>query len=331
MGKYYHISHTDLDGYSCQLISTIMVKNDLVLINVDYGNIIYEFKKLELTEFDTLLITDLNLSEEEALRIDTAQKEIGFKLQLLDHHKSDIHEKYEWYLQDRTKCATMLTFEYFGKPEQLELFANIINAYDIWLEDNEHFPKGKCMDRVVGDYRNTFPKELPYEEKEFILAALYNANEMFKQGYSVAEVERKRYDLERTLFLDGSSDNENLTFHEVKVRYFTDKIMKQETYQVVTIHDFDVYVFTGLSRIFQIFSHKILSDYPHIDAAININPKGGRLSMRTRKDEVDLTVIAKKYFNGDGHPKASGGSLDLDMEKKFSTQELFDIFNERIS
>ena len=342
MSKIIHISHTDLDGYGCHLISSLLVNpEDVKQYNIDYGSFLDILEIVKINKEDFLLITDINLNEEEALKIDEYQKEIGFVLKLLDHHKTGEKqaEKYDWYNLNTEKCGTLLTFEFFEtfvkdvskeKLDDLRKFSNIVNAYDMWKENDPYFNKGKLLDRIIYENRRSFPVELKREERKHILSMLYNTFKLFETSASVSDAEFKKYVLERKLFIDDNDDNPEITLHEVKVEYFTDKIMAKKPYEILKIDGLNIYLFTGLSRIFQIFSNKILRENKKIDVAININ-QFGFMSIRARRDDVDMGKFAEKYFGGGGHPQAAGGSLGLDKGERIKDdKKLKTIFKEKI-
>lgn len=333
MGKtnniVYHLSHNDLDGYGSQYV-TLVAGLNTINYNCNYGEIQenIEIIKKSITSDDQLLITDVNLTEAEASYIDKLQKEVGFDLKLLDHHKTgrDVAKKYDWYHLDETKCGTFLTWEFFDSLEETKLFASIVNDYDLWKEENEHFNKGKALTKIVEEYKYSFSKGLEEEENKMILTLLDNAYRLMKKNISVSRVEEKMYSITRILFLDGNKDNEDLTLHEIKVNFYTDKIMELEpkAYTVVNLDGYNTYLFTGLSKIFQIFSNKILNNIDDLDVAINIS-KSGTMSIRSRREDIDLGIIARKYFNGGGHPQASGGKLDFE-EETLKDEELVQLF-----
>lgn len=331
IGVTYHLSHIDLDGFGAQYITANVVKGELKFLNCNYGEIFETIATIKdiITDNDMLLITDINLTKGEAVMIDALQKEIGFDLQLLDHHGTgkDVAPLYDWYHLDTSICGTMITFQHFGSPKELEFFAEIVNAYDLWKQDHKFFSKGKMLTRIVDDYAFDFPAVLVQERAEFIIAALDNAYQLLQKGMSVAIIENHRYFIERNLFLDGNPDNDDLTLHEIKVLAFTEKIMNLETpiYTVVEWNGYTTYVFTGLSRIFQTFSNKILMDNDDIDIAVNISSRG-TMSIRSRRTDLDLGQMSKKAFGGGGHPQASGGKLNFPKGDKPSISELLEIF-----
>ena len=330
--KLFHLSHIDLDGYGCQFL-TAQYNPGMEMFNCNYGAVLDKLDIIAqtITKEDTLLITDINLNFKEAKRADSLQKEIGFKLQLLDHHATgkDVEPLYDWYLLDETKCGTLLTFEYIGSPAKNKLFAEIVNAYDLWQQEHEYFNLGKAFNEIVGAYNYSFPEDIKDLETKMIIAIFANYIEMVKEGKSVLELEKMRYEIERGIFLGDDEDNEELTLHEIKVNFLTDYIMGKDLYEIIEIDGYTTYVFTGLSKIFQIFSNKILMENEDIHIALNISQRG-TMSIRGRRTDIDLGQLSKKYFNGGGHPQAAGGSLGLKRGEFLEYPELKALLKEKI-
>src|SRR5574344_1064587 len=95
--RLFHISHTDLDGFSCQFLSS-KVFQKTHYYNANYGlevklsleKVLEEIKNYKDEEL-LLIISDLNLAVQESIDLDKAintLKDDGFQitLQLLDHH-----------------------------------------------------------------------------------------------------------------------------------------------------------------------------------------------------------------------------------------------------
>lgn len=148
--KVYHLSHIDLDGYGCQLVSReffpnitfynanygreVMVRLQAILRDIEaYKNKISEVTmlfgkpiKIERDKSSTsqkeqfiILITDLNLTLNEAKFLSDQVKElklaqVDVEIILLDHHATgeESANTYGWYYLDITRCATKITYEY---------------------------------------------------------------------------------------------------------------------------------------------------------------------------------------------------------------------------
>lgn len=95
--KLFHISHTDLDGYGCQLLTKEFFKTGYFL-NANYGlevklclQKVLDKIKENLDEEILFLISDLNLTLNEAKDLHKEVNKLNdlganIKLQLLDHH-----------------------------------------------------------------------------------------------------------------------------------------------------------------------------------------------------------------------------------------------------
>lgn len=184
----YHLSHTDLDGYGCQMVVKFFQDNyrlyhSVRYYNADYGNDLSnklrEIVNDMVVENTTLLITDLNLSMEDADWLEECRTKMGFNLVLLDHHLSgaDVAEKYStWYkLSLSGNSATYLTYDFckhscqeWGEVEtipsptntkDIKFLVDIINAYDTWKDDRYSFYIGK----ILTAYHNMLKHFLPYK------------------------------------------------------------------------------------------------------------------------------------------------------------------------
>ena len=166
--KLFHISHTDLDGYGCHLVTKEYFK-DGYFYNANYGlevklsiekvlKEIIPFKDEEIL----FIISDLNLTFQESKDLDIEIKKLieeGYtiKLQLLDHHISGAKSanEFSWYFLDNNRCATKIVYDYMFEEFEgfvcdtsawLKPLVDAINAVDIWLEDQtKNFEFGKVL------------------------------------------------------------------------------------------------------------------------------------------------------------------------------------------
>jgi oligoribonuclease NrnB/cAMP/cGMP phosphodiesterase (DHH superfamily) len=168
----YHLSHIDLDGYTCQLV-TRNISTNIHYYNANYGaEVTFCINEIitcinNKKEDALLLITDLNLSINECDILEKAQKtlqqsHINLQLQVLDHHGSgrDSAAIYDWYYLDTTRSATKITFDYINKhypdslnqqtKQWLEPLVTVVNASDLWLQnEKEAFEYGKVCAHLI--------------------------------------------------------------------------------------------------------------------------------------------------------------------------------------
>ena len=174
--KLFHISHTDLDGYGCQLITKEYFKEG-TFYNANYGiEVKLSIKKvleqvLEYKEDEILiLISDLNLTFPESKDLDRDVNNLikdGYKikLQLLDHHISGkkSSETFPWYYLDDKRCATKIVYDYMFEEYEgfdcnttswLSPLVDAINAVDIWVEHEvKNFEFGKVLMSMITKVR----------------------------------------------------------------------------------------------------------------------------------------------------------------------------------
>lgn len=196
--KIYHLSHTDLDGYGCQMVTNHFFKN-IEFLNSNYGKEINErinqiINSIANSEVQNnlILITDLNLTIEQAKELEgkvkTNQKEV--KLLLLDHHKSgqDSANEYEWYYLDHTRSATKITYDFFssilGGNDELSKLTDVINAVDIWLDDDKEFELGKVCLGVISGAKEINRVMFPEENSKYMFNILQNIQPYFNKENS---------------------------------------------------------------------------------------------------------------------------------------------------
>lgn len=333
----YHISHTDLDGYGCQMVTKKALPNDIVYYNTGYGKRIDEDLDVVLsilTPEDTLLITDLNLTEEQSKKVDDAAREVKFSIILLDHHETGkpSADKYPWYHLDTTRCATKIIYDWFVDKgidlTDIKYTVDMINIYDLWQENNPLFSKAKGLNQVLWNNKGEYPKVLGSLENHFLIYMIDMFGKSLKAGHSIPRVELMAYEFKRTFFDPDKMSEDPL--HIAKIRSMYPYIMDSDLFTSVEIDGKQGKVFFGLDSIFQEFSSMLLHE-SEIDFAVNIGTQGN-LSLRSRNG-TRVNDIARQYFHGGGHPAAAGGSLlsRNEKEQKFEKDSAFKKFFEKIS
>ena len=328
----YHLSHTDLDGYGAQLVAAMAVPGPIEFYNSGYGKRIDQaldqiFSKIR--SIDDLLITDLNLTEEQAKLVDDMAKEKGFAIVLLDHHGSGkpSAEKYPWYFLDTSRCGTKITYDWFVSKgvelSELEYIVDLINIYDLWQEQDPLFTKAKALNQVLWDNKGQYPRILGTAENEFLFHLLLKFGQALSVGLPILEVENMTYQFKRSFF-DPESQSDGPLFIE-QIRSMLPIIEHADIAISVDIDGKIGIVYFGLESIFQEFSNIILHQ-EQFDFAVNIGAQGN-LSLRSRNG-TRVDQIAKKYFRGNGHPAASGGTLFEKNEKpeKLTVDSAFEKF-----
>ncbi len=324
--KFFHISHTDMDGYGCQLISK-KIFNDGVFFNANYGLEVKLFisEVLELIsqapkEEDCLfLITDLNLTVDESKNLNNKISKLiedGYKikLQLLDHHGTGKKsaQKYDWYFLDTQRSATKITYDYFCEnfPEftnrcelNFEKLVQAINAADIWKEEDELFEFGKvCMSMVTksNEVNNLLFPIQNRDYKHFLLTKALNFIDK-KDGHILLDESIYHFKKE---FLNKTEKNN--TLDNLSSSYLVNSLDTKKDELTVHYKEFKGLLTYSLGNI-SISANAFLKANPDFDFFIDIGRRG-RAGFRA-DNNIDVSLLAQKLAGGGGHPNASGAAF----------------------
>ncbi len=321
--RFFHLSHTDLDGYSCQLITKEFFKEGF-FYNANYGlevklnlkKIIEDIKKYKEDDI-VFFITDLNLTLNESKDLQKAiknLKEEGFniKLQLLDHHATGQKsaEKYDWYYLDTSRCAAKITYDYMMKEYAafdeetsiwLKPLIDAVNAIDIWLDNEEkNFEFGKVLLTMISQVRevnNVLFSDLNRDFRHFLLKKA--------SGYLFLEKANIKLDSDihklKKEFLnqDGVDD----TLDNLSAKYLVGSLANLKENLTVTYKNHKGLLTYTLGSI-SIPANAFLMANEDYDFFIDVGKKG---STSFRADgKVDVSLIAQKLADGGGHPNAAG-------------------------
>lgn len=325
--KLFHISHTDLDGFSCQLLTKEFFKSG-VFFNANYGlevklsikKVLELINNLEKSEEIFLLITDLNLTYQESkdLHKDINKlKEEGFniKLQLLDHHATGQKsaDTYDWYFLDLNRCAAKITYDYITQEyggfkdddKWIKPLINSVNAIDIWL-DNEtfNFEFGKVLLSMISRVReinNVLFADLNRDFRIFLLkkAATYitkeNANIQLDN-----DIHKLKKEFLNTSGIDDTIDN-------LSAKYLVSSLEKIKDNLTIHYKEHKGLLTYTLGSI-SIPANAFLKANPDYNFFIDVGRKGNA-SFRA-DGKVDVSYIAQKLANGGGHVNASGAKFE---------------------
>ena len=325
--KLFHISHTDLDGYGCQLITKEFFK-DGFFFNANYGvEVKLSIKKAleEITKYENeeilLIISDLNLTFQESKDLDNEVNKLienGFriKLQLLDHHISGKKsaDVFSWYFLDDKRCATKIVYDYICKEfggfdnlttKWLSPLVNAINAVDIWLEEEkENFEFGKVLMSMITKVREINSVLFPDLNREFKFYLLKEGAKFLdlENGYIKLDNEVhfiKKEFLKLTL-KDDTLDNLSA--------YYLVKTLDDVKEDLTVTYKEQKGLLTYCLGSISIPANAFLKANKDYDFFIDINKKGNA-SFRA-DGKLDVALLASKLANGGGHVNASGGKFE---------------------
>ncbi len=315
--KIYHLSHTDLDGYGCQMVTNHFFKN-VEFLNSNYGKEINErinqiINSIATNEIQNnlILITDLNLTVEQAKELEgkvkTNQKEV--KLLLLDHHKSgqDSANEYDWYYLDHTRSATKITYDFFSAimstNRELSKLVDVINAVDIWLDDQPEFELGKvCLGLISGAKeinRIMFNKE----NSDYMFNILKEIQPYFDKNNPHIALDEATHKIKKDYFRIGEDD----TLSNLVSKCNVDMLTKNRDKMTIKYGEFKGILTYNIGNV-SVIGNDFLKANPDFDFFMDITSRK-TISLRAN-GKIDVSKMAGRIGNGGGHPNASGGLLN---------------------
>ncbi len=318
----YHLSHIDLDGYSCQLVMQY-TPYEITSFNANYGaevpaRIDEILEAIKATKEDALiLISDLNLTPDESRMLNRDVESLNqgarsVKIKLLDHHGSGqvSADKYEWYYLDTARCATKIVYEYAKEHFELEdstwlaKFVDVVNAVDLWHQDEvENFEYGKVCMRLVTETRELSRVVFSTQDRKYKLTLLEQAAMMVNEANAPILLDEKIHKMKKEYYrVDADNTLDNLATAFI-VKLFGEKRSDMTIYYK-GYRGFLSYGIGNTSIIGNGFLTKYDDDY---DFIVDISPRG-TMSLRAN-NKVDVSIIAGEWAKGGGHPNASGGRI----------------------
>lgn len=243
--------------------------------------------------YDAIFIVDLNVREEKTFNIINNLLE-NTHVTLLDHHQYPELNQFNWAWvnvsnDDNIVCGTSLFYEYikplFNHNEILDKYVSLVSDWDTfnWKKTNniDALNLSKVFS-ILNDNIDSFKENYFIE---FIYKYIFEYNDDIKNQFNIFI---KIYD---------NQLNENYNnYLNTKIDFKNDKLIMHIG-------------FCPLKYI-SLVADKIYSNDEKDSIVIGIDVILNRISLRTNSYNINLKDIAEKLFNGGGHAKASGGSLN---------------------
>ena len=336
--KLFHISHTDLDGYGCQLITKEYFKEGS-FYNANYGiEVKLTIKKVleEILAFKEedilLLISDLNLTFQESKDLDRDISKLiedGYKikLQLLDHHISGKKsaDAYYWYYLDEKRCATKIVYDYifeeydgfdFTVSSWLKPLVNAINAVDIWLDHQiKNFEFGKVVMSMISKVREVNNILFADLNRELRFYLLKEAAKFLDEVDGHIKLDNEVHFLKKEFL---KLDNKDDTLDNLSASYLVKALIDVKGDLTVVFKGHKGLLTYCLGSI-SIPANAFLKANPDYDFFIDVNKKGNA-SFRA-DGKVDVSQMAAKIAGGGGHVNASGGRFE-DFKESINYQDV---------
>ena len=333
MRKNYHLSHTDLDGYGCQLVSKQYFDN-CKYINANYGlevklsieTILKDIKADNTHTSFFILISDLNLTLNESKNLNKEIDELNesgkdITLQLLDHHATGqvSSEKYDWYYLDIDRCATKIVYDYFLKEAKqsnymplskdmklwLEDLVNAINAVDIWKTEEEYnFEFGKVCMQMVSKAREINDILFGDENREYRHSLLIDAAKFYSDKNGHIKLDASIHFMKKDYL---NLKDEDDTIDNISANYLV-KLLETKKEELTVTYKGHKGLLTYTLGSISIPANAFLVENDEYDFFIDVSRNGGA-SLRA-DGKVDVSLLAQKLAGGGGHKNASGAKFE---------------------
>ena len=318
----HHLSHIDLDGYSCQLIMKYTPYN-ITNYNANYGAEVKS--KLDLilenirkaNEPATIMITDLNLTADESRWLSNEVNKMNqssskkITITLLDHHGSgeESAKKHDWYFLDVERCATKITYDYvkenfeFDEPTWMEKYVNVVNAVDLWKQEEvENFEYGKVCMRLVTETRELNRVMFADEDSNYKLSLLLEATKLLDEENAAILLDERIHAIKKDFFRE---DKDN-TLDNLATKYVVSLLGSKRNTHTIYYKGYRGYLSYGVGNT-SIVGNGFLLAYPEYDFIVDVSYRG-TMSLRAN-NQVSVAQISKEWANGGGHPNAAGGRI----------------------
>jgi hypothetical protein len=314
--QLHHLSHTDLDGYGCQMVSARYF-DSISFYNSNYGKEINEcFNQILDTiqnsplEKHLILITDLNLTMDQAKEFESkasiCSKEV--MLLLLDHHKTgqDCADAFAWYYLDSNRCATKITYDFFsaiyGHDAALSKFVDVVNAVDIWLENDAHFELGKVCMGMVSNAKEVNKIMFPKANTDYLFSLLAQVQSFFTCQDAHIALDDAIHRLKKAFFMNEKND----TLSNLVSAYNVALLTKNRDKMQIAYKEYKGILTYNIGNV-SIIGNDFLAANPDFDFFMDVTSKK-TISLRSN-GKVDVSKMAAHLANGGGHHNASGGLL----------------------
>ena len=323
----FHISHTDLDGYGCQLLTKEFFKTGF-FYNANYGNEVKLTLKKVLGQIQKykdevifFLISDLNLTPQESKDLDrniNILNDNGFsiKLQVLDHHATGQKsaDMYDWYYLDIHRCATKIVYDYLCKEFDafndekkvwLSPLVDAINAVDIWLDhEKENFEFGKVLLMMISKAREVNNILFSDLNREYRIHLLKESCKYLQEQDGNILLDNSLHNMKKEfLKLDANDD----TLDNLSAKFLVKSLADIKETLTVTYKGHKGLLSYCLGSI-SIPANAFLKANKDFDFFIDVGRKGN--SSFRADGKVDVSEMALKLAKGGGHVNASGAKFN---------------------
>jgi len=317
----HHLSHIDLDGYSCQLVMKY-TPYEKFNYNANYGAEVRSKLDLILENIKNssksalILISDLNLTADESRWLTNEVAKLNknkqdIKITLLDHHGSGAEsaKKHDWYYLDESRCATKIVYDYakehfnLDEPSWMEHYVNVVNAVDLWKQEEvANFEYGKVCMRLVTETRELNRVMFANEDSHYKLSLLMEATKLLEVDNAPIVLDESIHKIKKEFF----KENDDNTLDNLATKYVVKLLGDKRATHTIYYKGYRGYLSYGVGNT-SIVGNGFLLAYPEYDFIVDVSYRGA-MSLRAN-NQVSVAQISKEWANGGGHPNAAGGRI----------------------
>jgi oligoribonuclease NrnB/cAMP/cGMP phosphodiesterase (DHH superfamily) len=281
---FYHSK--DLDGFC----SGAIVKHkfpEAEMFPINYGD---KFPWDEIKPHDVVYMVDFSLPIEEMDRLNDYLQQ---NLVWIDHHIGIIREYEDTPIRflpilgkrDTSVSACELAWKNIFPKTKLPLFIRLLSLYDTWNHNDDTFDF-EFIERFQYGFkaRSRDPKEDMQFWEDWFTTAIMSTEDQLSLVNSVSNDGKLIQSYIEDRFETTLKDRSN------KIDW--------EGYKCLVVNS-DPYIANYMSRSNQFHDCEVAINYA------NIRGESWEVSLRTLRDDIDLSVLAKKYRGG-GHQASAG-------------------------
>ncbi len=336
--RIHTISHTDLDGYGCEsLFKQAFMEKTHTWDRSNPGKPLIESleKALELFEsadLDLLVVTDLNLTQE-AYDLLSNSGHLD-KVIWIDHHQTQVDWDNMWW--EENSC---ILSSYEGEPIcATSLVWGVLRYVDIENIDI-FFEIGDLVSEMIRMYDTYEFKKDPVNNISFaglgLNSKIYHSAQLLNTVYHLGgDVGRNFIDLiyatyeinkpprsMNDLIIYGLNNIHDGIYKSLVINVlkqdadYVEKKLEKSFERSATINGHE-YKFRAVfaEKLMNDVGHELMAIYPELDFVAIIGDNA--ISLRTERDDIDLSIIAKAFNPlGGGHKKAAGAGITPELRQ----------------
>ena len=304
-------THTYLDGVGCAILAKMAFGDEVDIEYCNYDNVNEKIGSFIDSgadkEYEFTYITDISISDVLASSIQDVRG-VDPDIRLFDHHATALNlNMFDWcevkifvddkYLKEGetlVTCGTELFFRHLIEAGHIHTsramnkFVEVVRDYDTW--------RWKSLPTYEGRYVKEF-NDLLYilGRDEFIERAVKRL-----RGYKYPTQPDKR-------------DRELLDRRQAEIDAYIDKKAKELQWRYVDNVCDRKYGIIFADRFVSELGNRLCETFDSLDYVAIVDPGSRKVSLRTIKDDIDVSMIAKEHGGG-GHKSAAGYYFDWEMQ-----------------